>query len=135
MATPSTSRYGVVPLDVTHFLARHLLLARRRRASIGRHGRVDLLIAQALSCSDFRVSLSFAFYRHRRLRSCWPHGHAAAAVLVMHDQSIMSCIFSQASSCGKLSCMIDADHMPIRHVSGDLHFADVFHEVIISSCR
>ena len=68
-------------------------------------------------------------------RATSPHGHAAAAVLVMHDQSIMSCIFSQASSCGKLSCMIDADHMPIRHVSGDLHFADVFHEVIISSCR
>ena len=47
----------------------------------------------------------------------------------------MACIFSQASSRDKLSCMIDADHMPISHVSGSLRLDDFFPEVVITTCR
>ena len=39
-------------------------------------------------------------------------------------------IASQASSCSKLSCMIDADHTATSHVSGSRRFILVIDEVI-----
>ena len=42
----------------------------------------------------------------------------------------MACIFSQASSRDKLSCMIDADHMPTSHVNGSCRFDLVFDGVV-----
>ena len=39
-------------------------------------------------------------------------------------------IASQASSCSKLSCMIDADHTATSHVSGSRRFGLVIDEVI-----
>ena len=39
-------------------------------------------------------------------------------------------IASHASSCSKLSCMIDADHTATSHVSGSRRFSLVIDEVI-----
>ena len=61
--------YGAEAGRPTHFSADHLTLAHSRRASVGRHGRDDLLIARAVSCSDFRESIAFVVSVLRRLRS------------------------------------------------------------------
>ena len=39
----------------------------------------------------------------------------------------------KARSCAKLTGMIDADHVPISHVSGSLQLDDFFHENITST--
>ena len=45
---------------------------------------------------------------------------------------IFNCILSQASSCGKLSCMIDAEHVAVGHELDSIHLVD---EVVTSPCR
>ena len=39
----------------------------------------------------------------------------------------------KARSCKKLTGMIDADHVPISHVSGSLQLGRILHEVITFS--
>ena len=39
----------------------------------------------------------------------------------------------KAHSCAKLTGMIDADHMPISHVSGSLQLDHFFHDNITST--
>ena len=39
----------------------------------------------------------------------------------------------KARSCAKLVGMIDADHVPVRHVSGSHHLGRIMHEMITTS--
>jgi hypothetical protein len=68
---------------------------------------------------------NFAYYPTRP-RSCWPHGHTAYGAHEGLHGLIMEGIAWQSSSCGKLACMIDADHMVTSHVSGSCRFGLVF---------
>ena len=65
-----TALYGAEAGDMVRILVEHFLLARRRRAPIGRLSRVELVIPQVKTCSDFRDLVSVAHNRVRRPPCC-----------------------------------------------------------------
>ena len=88
---------------MTHFSADHLLLARRRRALIGRMSRVELLIAQVTPCSDFRDHVLIAHNRIGRLAWCMAKATAGAAAAWM----LPCCCFIRHCPPGASCCMLD----------------------------
>jgi len=72
-------------------------------------------------------SMSFMDVAPRRL-STWS---APRASTIMLDGLIMKRMICKARPCEKLTGMIDADLVPISHVSGSHQLGRTFHEVII----
>lgn len=62
------------------------------------------------------------------LLSKWSRRRAGS---IMLDGLIMRRMICKARPCGKLTGMIDADLVPINHVSSSHQIGRIFHEVII----
>ena len=97
---------------MTHFSEDHLLLAHSRPKRRGRMSRVDVVITRRVTCSDFRLSIAFAFDGFGRTM-IW-----CSSTAVRHDsmnglisESMMPCATPRV----KRPCMIIADHMPTAH--------------------